>query len=496
MRISIPLLGLAVLTSPAMATQDARSILETAKQKQIERTAEVDNYTVTIAVRDAQGMQTPIFYQKMDSGMFRVVNAFEYGQWAQDAAGYEVDEKSMMENMAIGLDMMGPAMAKGGGDQPPLPLTGMLQDMATFARASAAATDSIGDGRAEAREDAAAMREFMEQARLEGTEEVLASGDGAANPVMREAFHLVADNLDRELGREGDAEFRMDKMSLWLDREHYVPLKMRMEGTVKSKGQTVPLVIERLSLDYREVGPLYESYQQVMRISGLMAGMSEKEKKDLTKALAEMEKAKAELAKLPESQRQMVMQRFGPQMERLEQMAAGGDMVSTIDVVSIAVNEGPPTPYGGGDLTVGGPVAAEYPAALTIAGESDGATAELAISARKPEFSEARIGLTGAGLFPDAGGTVQISGARGFVMLEGGPEVMVTGASGVITVTERTPTRIKGTFEGKLSGTHNNGGVDVAVEIPLSGSFDTAAPKGPYQAPVGGPFQSGMFPGP
>jgi hypothetical protein len=141
---------------------------------------------------------------------------------------------------------------------------------------------------------------------------------------------------------------------------------------------------------------------------------------------------------------------------------------------------------------VGGPAAADYPGALTCAG--DDGRSELAVAARLPGRAEATIGLVGADPFPQSG-EVSIRGASGKVELEGGVRVVIEGGSGTITVTERTATRIAGTFTALLTGTPSTGIGTDRVQFSASGSFDSGAPVGPYQAPRGSPFPADLFQG-
>jgi hypothetical protein len=70
-----------------------------------------------------------------------------------------------------------------------------------------------------------------------------------------------------------------------------------------------------------------------------------------------------------------------------------------------------------------------------------------------------------------------------------GDSMGIDSGSGTLIVTDRTDTRIAGTFEAQLSGTDQNGG---AVTVQVSGRFDSGAPAGPRQAPRGSPIPA-MF---
>jgi hypothetical protein len=250
------------------------------------------------------------------------------------------------------------------------------------------------------------------------------------------------------------------------------------------------MTIEKLDQDYAQAGPRYESRRQVYRLSGLMSGMSEKERKQMEEAKKQMEEAKKKLAGMPDDQKEMVMKMMGGQMEKLEKMMEGNAVESVTRVVSIAVNEGPPTPYGLGDLTVGGPAAATYPGALTMAG--DDGRAQLSVAARLPGQAEASFGLEGVASFPESG-EVEITGASGSVELEGGVRVVIEKGTGTITVTERTDTRIAGTFTALLTGTPSTDTPTKTVQFSASGHFDSGAPAGPFRAPRGSPFQPELF---
>jgi hypothetical protein len=482
---------LPVITLIAANATSPQSILDNARAKQAERWAKVENYTITLSVRDAAGAQTPVYYEKITvdgQPTFRMVSPVEYMRDVSTKAGFPPLTPEQAEEMAKGYDMLGDALAQGGGDMPPMDVRGMTGDMGMFVKAGA--NYQPDDGRGDAKDAMHDMNEFAKRAKLAGSESVPASS--AKPDQTRDAFLLVADDLsDVKLEQpEGEAEYKLEKVSLWVDKEQYVPLRLLMNLEVESDGKKMPMTIEKLDLDYKQVGPLYESHQQVYRLSGMMSGMSEKDRKDMEKAKKDMEKAKKELEKMPPEQQEMVKKMMGSQMDKLEQMMAGDQVTSIADVVSIAINEGPPTPYGLGDLTVGGPAAATYPGALTMAG--DDGRAELAVAARLPGQAEAIFGLFGSASFPKSG-AVDIAGASGTVELEGGAKVSIEGGTGTITVTTRSDTRIAGTFTAMLSGKDLKADDDKTIHFSVSGKFDSGAPVGPYQAPRGSPFPAGLF---
>ena len=155
---------------------------------------------------------------------------------------------------------------------------------------------------------------------------------GRETIIDRPAFHLVAENLDYTQVADG-SEFKLDTLHLWVDTEHYVPLKMQMEGTASQGGQSRPLRIERENTAYRQVdgcGTMYEPQRSVMRIAGILGP---KEQADMQKAQQQLAQMESQLANLPQAQRDMIMRQMGPQMEMFKNMAAGNG----IEVVSLTV---------------------------------------------------------------------------------------------------------------------------------------------------------------
>ena len=167
---------------------------------------------------------------------------------------------------------------------------------------------------------------FSESAELVGTETV----EG------RKAYHLVAENLERKRSIDGEQEFVLQTINAWIDSEMYVPLKLVMDGTMTTDGTPRPVTIETIERDYRDVpgSNMYEPYQQVMRLTGEMADETKRQMEEARTHLAEFEK---QMAEMPESQRQMMMNMMGEQIEMMRKMAAGEGLEITTTVRSITV---------------------------------------------------------------------------------------------------------------------------------------------------------------
>jgi hypothetical protein len=167
---------------------------------------------------------------------------------------------------------------------------------------------------------------FSESAELVGTETV----EG------RDAYHLVAENLDRKRSFNEDQEFVLQTINAWIDSDDYVPLKLVMDGTMDTDGTPRPVTIETIERDYRTVpgSKMYEPYQQVMRLTGEMADETKRQMEQARTHLAELDK---QLAEMPDSQRQMMMGMMGEEIEMMRKMAAGDGIEIVTTVRSITV---------------------------------------------------------------------------------------------------------------------------------------------------------------
>lgn len=488
MRLVAPgILAALLATSPPPATaapQDAQSILSTMREKQAQRWANVDNYTIVKSVDITGGLQVPQYFEKIavdGQPTFRLVPAPVYEREMLAKAGFPPPSADAYEAMADAYDMLGPALEAGGGDQPPMPgVSQMTSQMAEFLRGAAKGTRNLDDGTADAEDAVADMAEFARRARLAGTEPAPAHPDGAT----RAAYKLVVDGLEMKQEAEGGT-FALHTATLWLDTEYYVPLRLVMEGEVESEGRTAPLTIEKLDLDYRAHGPLYVPHREVFRLSGIMQAMSEKERREMEEAKKQLAEAEEQIKAMPPEQREMVERMMGDKLEQLKKMVEGDSFETTMSVVSVAVNEGPPTPYGLGELFVG---SVHFPGALTMASEAAGEggqlTANLDVAARLADGTETTFNLVGGAVFPDEGGSVAVTDASGSVEYPDGEVVVIDSGTGSITVELRTETRIAGTFEAQLTSAGPDG---APVTVNVNGKFDSGAPAGPYRAPRGSP---------
>lgn len=336
--LTIFVMAVAVGT-PAIAQQEAQDILATAQARQAERWSTVDNYTV---VQSISGIEVVQYYEKFEvdgQAAFRLVPVTEYAQ-SEDGQQLSAEELRTIaaaeESTAAELK----AQRREGDYESPEGMSpdelltnhAMLLNAAATAHEEAEASEG---GRVDATASVRAMTAFGRRAQVVGTEEV----NG------RQAFVLRAEGLsDVNFSEPGaEAQFTMTTMSVWIDTDQYVLLRTKIDGDMEAKGEVRPMTIERVSEDYRQVGPMYEPYRQVMRITGLMDALSEDDRKKLEKGRAEMAKAEEELAKMDAATRSMVEGQMEKARKMLASLEAGAAFESVVEVVRIEINQGPPS---------------------------------------------------------------------------------------------------------------------------------------------------------
>lgn len=172
----------------------------------------------------------------------------------------------------------------------------------------------------------------LEHARVIGTESV----DGRPTWVLQ-----VPDA--GELGLDG-AGFTPSTLTLNLDQEEYVPLRIVVEGSMESGGPGHTITMTTRLEDYREVEGLLHPFRTTVTVEGLSGGMSGADRAEMQR---EMQKMQEELAALPPEQRRMMeeqmkrMPQMRQMMKMMEAQAAGKDMEMTIQVQEVFVNRTP-----------------------------------------------------------------------------------------------------------------------------------------------------------
>jgi len=353
-QLSVLAVAVAVLAAPGpVFAESAREILETAKKRQVERWEGVDAYTVE---RTLMGQSVTTWFVRTeyedDAGelqTFFVPMTAAQIQNRECDVGLSADE---LDFFADSTQMTGEVLAEQNrqtyGSESGLPVEAgggfassgtdpwntmnprvMMGGNAEFLRAAADAkrADQAYDPAEDARQTLDHMQAFIEKAKVLGTETV----DG------RKAWHLRAEGLDHVEESDG-AEYRIEAISMYVDKAEYVPLSMKMDGTMTSDdGKSQEMTMESVQADYRTVpgSDMYESYRQVMTMSGMLTPEDQAQMAEAQAQLAEFQKQKKSM---PPQQVAMMESMMGPQMKMLENMAAGKGIEFETIVDDIRVN--------------------------------------------------------------------------------------------------------------------------------------------------------------
>ena len=271
---------LAPLTLPASVSgQSAGEIMDRALERHDERMDGIENYTVV---------------QRMEEGP---------GPAAAGVSMYF--ERTMVDGRPVY------AMRHAG-----------MADMMTEVPLPAGAMENAGS----------MIAKLRDAATVEGTETV----DGRACWIL----HVEdASALDWDQGT-GDGTFTARTMTMALDQDDHVLRRMSMEGDMEMDGRQQPVSMVSFLSDYREVEGMLHPFRTEVRISGMASGsMTAEEREEMLRNLAE---AREQLAEMPEAQRAMAERMMGGQLERMEQMLADDELVMTMVVDELRVNQGPP----------------------------------------------------------------------------------------------------------------------------------------------------------
>ena len=333
----------ALTAMPSAGQQTAQEVLQLAAQKRAERMNLVKNYVI---IQKAQGgMEAPFYYEEFAPEgtmvqLFRLVPMSEWKAKDPDNPMQGVSPQEMAAGMRYGIglttSMLGPELigTPAGRALGPNGLDLLTSDLNKFLEATAVIRE--GDGKSEATTTALDGLEFASRARLAGKGTVFGG---------REAFRLVAENLsDLPAQQVGEATFVVDKVNVWIDTQEYVPLQLRVEGTMKNGKESAPIKLELNQLDYVQVGSMYEPRRQLMGISGLMAGakLDPKQKKEMEKAQADMQKLKDQIAAMPASQRAMIEGQVAKAEAQLAMMTGRDVITAEVELMVYSINKGPP----------------------------------------------------------------------------------------------------------------------------------------------------------
>ncbi len=285
------------------------------------------------------------------SGSFADASPEELERAADDvaAAGVQMQKGMDQEMKSAGLPPgMGDMLMGAPDDEPwlsanPSDMTGMYATMLNGAAEGKRQQDA--DAKADPKQWSKDLDALKARSRIVGSETV----DGKKTLVIESKGAVPAPRVD-------GTDFEVEKVRMWVDAAKYVPLRMRIEGTMRQGKETRPIVIERNDQDYRLVPGckgMYEPFRSVMKMSGTLSPEEEAELKEAQAKLVELDR---KMAELPPEQQEMMNRQMGPQRKMLESLASGGGVEIETRLLEVRCNAGPPSPQEVRQASVAGAV--------------------------------------------------------------------------------------------------------------------------------------------
>lgn len=321
-----PAVGWAQTAPPGSAPPDAQSIMETMRRKMAQRNAGGDRFFATLHIT-AAGSSALLMEKVSDEAGYRIVPPDEIQAWLEDKAGITPeDHERLVLGLGSGYQTLIEQTSSQLGADKEASLELFDKTLAPFLTAGTVNPRlSRLEGEEAARQGA---RDLAELAGLLSLEALQQTSEG---PVWR----LAATGLDRRLS----PEFTLQEVRLWIDTATHVPLRLRMIGDLRPKGEGARRVtIQKDSWDYAKVGSLYEPARLQLSLTGILGP---KDLKKLQEAKGRLDEFKKKLAGMPAAQRAQVERMVGPQMRQLEEMAAGGGVDLPVRILYFRSKGGP-----------------------------------------------------------------------------------------------------------------------------------------------------------
>jgi hypothetical protein len=276
MRNSLAVLVAMVLSFADLGAQTVQQIVNNAKAAAVRRAASVNNYTV---VQDMNGLESTIYYEKQ-----------------------MVDGFPVFTSRRADLNLPG---ARGRGGR------GSGEDEAMRKASSVMAT-----------------KEFVERAKLQGTETV----DG------KRTYKILVENLGtleafRGMAANSNVQVTPKTMTMNIDATEYVPIRLILTMSVAMGGGSAQdMSMTSTMTDYRNVQGVLHPFRVTMSRSGGpdMSGAN-------AAMQAQLDQMKAALANLPPEQRELAEDALA---SRMGGAGAMGELVTVTK--SLRVNTGPP----------------------------------------------------------------------------------------------------------------------------------------------------------
>ncbi len=162
-----------------------------------------------------------------------------------------------------------------------------------------------------------------------------ARDEGTADVGGVEAHVLVIDDFeDLQFAALDSAGFEPEQMKLYIDTDEYLPRRMVMKGDVAIGDETRSVTTTVTLSDYRTVEGFAYPFRSKISTAGAMGADSAK----MANARKQLEEFDRKLAEMPESQRKVMRQMMGDQLDQLRHMIEAGGIEETIVVTDLRLN--------------------------------------------------------------------------------------------------------------------------------------------------------------
>lgn len=158
--------------------------------------------------------------------------------------------------------------------------------------------------------------------------------DGYAVHVLK-----IDDLAEIDFGRgtvDENSDFVPERGTVYVDTDMLIPRRMEFEGSLATEQGTTDVTSTVNLQDYREIEGMLVPFRTIVEMQGLSEAIDPEMRQ-------QYEEMKRQLAEMPEAQRAMAERMMKSQLEQIEKMMQGDDMVIEMTVTDVRVNAGPPS---------------------------------------------------------------------------------------------------------------------------------------------------------
>lgn len=130
-----------------------------------------------------------------------------------------------------------------------------------------------------------------------------------------------------------------DSVLFFVDPDAWLLVRISIHGSLPTQGQDGNVTPTIDFEDFRDVEGMMVPFLTRITMVGVQVDVSQQQLDDAQQSLAQLEQR---LQSLPAAQREMMMDRLRPQLERMQQIVDSGTLETVFEVESVEVNTGLP----------------------------------------------------------------------------------------------------------------------------------------------------------